>query len=85
MLQNLVAKNCKIWLRKFVKYRKYSLVKFAYFQYVCITCGNCYTIFEPKMVTISARNTNILKIYANFARLYFLYFTTFHNQILQFY
>jgi hypothetical protein len=35
-----------------VKYRKYSLAKFESFQ----------TIFEPKMVTISARNTNILKI-----------------------
>jgi hypothetical protein len=42
------------------------------------------TIFEPKMVTISARNTNIYKI-RNFARLYFPSFTTFRNQILQFY
>jgi hypothetical protein len=40
---------------------------------------------EHKTGSISAHNTNILKIYANFARLYFLYFTTFCNQILQFY
>jgi hypothetical protein len=37
------------------------------------------TIFEPKMVTISARNTK----FGNFARLYFPSFTTFRNQILQ--
>jgi hypothetical protein len=29
-LQNLVVKCCK------------SLAKFAYFQYICIMCGNCY-------------------------------------------
>jgi hypothetical protein len=29
-------------LRNVVKYRKYSLAKFAHFQYVSITCGNCY-------------------------------------------
>jgi hypothetical protein len=34
-LQNLVAKCCKMQ-------KIYSLGKFAYFQYVCITCGNCY-------------------------------------------
>jgi hypothetical protein len=33
-LQNLVAKCCKN--------RKYSLAKFANFQYIWITCGNCY-------------------------------------------
>jgi hypothetical protein len=32
----------QIWLRNVVKYRKYSLANFAYFQYICITCGNCY-------------------------------------------
>jgi hypothetical protein len=51
-LQNLVTKClCDVTLsvyRNVVKYRKYSLAKFAYFQYICIT--------------ISARNTNILKI-----------------------
>ena len=39
------------------------------------------TIFEPKMVTIFARNTE----FENFARLYFPSFTTFRHQILQFY
>jgi hypothetical protein len=39
------------------------------------------TIFEPKMVTISERNTN----FSNFARLYFPSFLSFPNQILQFY
>jgi hypothetical protein len=42
-LQNLVANCCK--------YRKYSLAKFAYFQYICI-----------RAVAISARNTNVLII-----------------------
>jgi hypothetical protein len=37
------------------------------------------TIFEPKMVTISARNKTYTK-FANFARLYFPSFTTFRNQ-----
>jgi hypothetical protein len=39
------------------------------------------TIFGSKMVTISARNTNRRKL----RKLYFPYFTTFRNQILQFY
>jgi hypothetical protein len=44
------------------------------------------TIFETKMVTISARNTKYTKC-ANFARLYFPSFihVSFPNQILQFY
>jgi hypothetical protein len=29
-------------LQNVVKYTKYSLAKFAYFQYICITCGNCH-------------------------------------------
>jgi hypothetical protein len=54
-LQNVLTKCCENI------YGKYSLAKFANFVYVCIyTCGNCYLIFEPKMVTISARNTNII-------------------------
>jgi hypothetical protein len=42
------------------------------------------TIFEPKMVTISARNPNILKI-CKLRKAIFSVFTTFRNQILQFY
>ena len=55
-----ISKVCKIWLRNVVKCGKYILAKFANFVYVCITVlGEIVTIFEPKMVTISARNTNI--------------------------
>jgi hypothetical protein len=44
------------------------------------------TIFEPKMVTISARDTNIYKIYKLCrAILSKIYSTTFRNQILLFY
>ncbi len=45
---------------------------------------NNLTIFEPKVVTISARNT-IMRKFANFVRLYFPHITTFFNQILEFY
>jgi hypothetical protein len=51
-LQNLVIRNV-------VKYGKYSLAKFAYFEYVCILRAEIVTIFELKMVTISARNKHI--------------------------
>ena len=54
-----ISKIAKLWLRNVEKYEKYNLAKFAYFAYVCITCRDCYHFnFEPKMVTISARNTN---------------------------
>jgi hypothetical protein len=39
------------------------------------------TIFEPKVVIFTARNTK----FANFTGAYFLHFTTFSNQSLQFY
>ena len=42
-----------------LKIQKKTFAKFAYFQYVCIIRAEIVTIFEPKMVTISARNTNI--------------------------
>jgi hypothetical protein len=51
--------NCKIWLRNVVKLGKYSLAKFVY---VCIIRAEIVRIFGSKMVTISARNTNIYKI-----------------------
>jgi hypothetical protein len=55
-----ICKVSKIWLRNVVKCGKYILAKFANFVYVCITVlGEIVTIFEPQMVTISARNTNI--------------------------
>jgi hypothetical protein len=62
-------------LRNVVKRGKYSLANFVNFVYVCI-------IFGSKMVTISARNIQTYTKYANLARLYFPYFTTFRNQIL---
>jgi hypothetical protein len=68
-------KECiKIWLRNIVKCGKYSLAKFAYFV-LSILRAEIVTIFEPEIHTK----------FANFARLYFPSFTTFRNQILQFY
>ena len=66
--------------------RKYSLTctKFANFLYYCITCGNCYHFRLKKMVTISTRKTRLIQKFAN-SRLYFPYFTTFRDQILEFY
>jgi hypothetical protein len=49
-----------MWLRNVVKLGKYSLGKFANFVYVCIVRAEIATIFGSKMVTISARNTNII-------------------------
>ena len=48
-----------------VKYGKYGIAKFANFVYICITRGKSYHFrgnFSSKMVTFSARNTNIYKI-----------------------
>ena len=45
-----------------VKYRKYGIAKFANFVYICITLRKSYHFpgnFSSKMVTISARSTNI--------------------------
>jgi hypothetical protein len=76
-LQNLV--------QNVVKLGKYNLAKFANFVYVCITVrAEIVTIFSSKIVTISARNTNIYKI-CKLRKAIFSVFTTFHNQILQFY
>ncbi len=61
---------------------KYSLTKFANFLIILLR-AEIVTTFGSKMVTISARNTIIGK-FANFARLYFSYFTTFRHQILEF-
>jgi hypothetical protein len=47
-----------------------------------VLCAEIVTIFGSKMVTISARNIQTYTKYANLARLYFPYFTTFRNQIL---
>ena len=43
------------------------------------------TIFEPKVVIFTARNTNNFTKLANFTGPYILHFTTFSNQSLQFY
>ncbi len=50
--QNMVAKSCK-------KTENIALQS-SKFSYYCVTCGNCYhNFFEPKVVTISARDTII--------------------------
>ncbi len=63
---------------------KYSLTKFANFLIIVLR-AEIVTTFGSKMVTISARNTIIRTLFANFARLHFPYFKTFGHQILQFY
>ena len=68
-------------MAKCCKTRKYSLVKFANFSYYCVTYGNCY---HSKVVTISPRNA-IMRLFANFVRLYFPHIKTIFNQILEFY
>jgi hypothetical protein len=50
-----------MWLQNVVKYGKYSPVKLANFEYFILRPGKC-TIFEPKVVHFSARDTKILKI-----------------------
>ncbi len=62
---------------------KYRLTKFANFLIIVLR-AEIATIFEPKVVAISARNTTMRK-FANFVRLYFPHITTFFNQILGFY
>ena len=52
--------------------------------YVFVLRVEIVTVFEPKVVAISARNT-IMRKFANFVRLYFPHITTFFNQILEFY
>jgi hypothetical protein len=54
-------------------------------SYMFVLRAEIVTIFEPKMVTISARNTNIYKICKLCKTIYFPSFTTFRNQILQIY
>ncbi len=61
---------------------RYSLTKFANFLIVLRT--EIATIFEPKVVAISARKT-ITRKFANFVRLYFPHITTHFDQILEFY
>ena len=61
---------------------KYRLAKFALFLITGLR-AEFVTIFEPKVVTISARNT--MRKFANFVRLYFPHVTIFFNQILEFY
>ena len=63
-------------------------MKFANFVYICITRGKSYHFlsrncrengnFFPRVIQIHTR-------FANFARLYFPYFTTFRHQTSQFY
>ena len=75
--------NSKIWLKNIVMCGKYSLTKFANFLMIVLR-AEIVTTFGSKMVAISARNT-IIRKFANFARLYFPYFTTFPHQIFEFY
>ena len=62
---------------------RYSLTKFANFLTIVLR-AKIVTIFEPRVVTISARNT-IMRKFANFVRLYFPHITTFFNHILESY
>ncbi len=52
--------------------------------YLLVLRVKIVTIFESKVVTISARHT-IIRKFANFVRLNFPHITTFFNQILEFY
>ena len=61
---------------------KHSCVGFAKCVYICIAYRKAFhllTNFGSKVVGFSNCNTNVHKM------LYFLYFTTFCNQTLQFY
>ncbi len=61
---------------------KYSCTKFANFLIIVLR-AEIVTIFEPKVVAISARTT-IMRKFANFVQLYFPHITIFFNQILEF-
>ena len=67
--QTLVEKCCNVW--------KIQSCKFSHYRVKIVT------IFETKVLTISARN--VMREFANFVRLYFPHITTFFNQILEFY
>jgi hypothetical protein len=66
---------------------KYIALQSLQILYMFVLHMEIVTIFGLKMVTISARNTNIYKICKLLRKtISFLYFTTyFRNQILQFY
>jgi hypothetical protein len=49
-------------MQNVAKLGKYSLAKFANFDMFVFIRAEIVTIFGSKMVTISARNTNIYKI-----------------------
>ena len=53
---------------------RHSLTKFANFLIILLR-AEIVTIFEPKVVAISARNT--MRKFVNFVRLYFPHTTTF--------
>ena len=60
-----------------VKYGKYSPAKFANFVYICITRGKSYHFrgnFSSKMVTFSARNTNVYKICKLCRAIFFIFY-----------
>ena len=77
--KNLVkAVNSKISLENVITCGRYSLTKFANFLIIVLR-AEIATIFEPKVVTISARNT-IMRKFANFVRLYFPHITTFSSK-----
>ncbi len=72
------SKIPKFWLKNVVTCGRYSLTTFANFLIIVLR-AEIVTIFEPKVVTISARNT-IMRKFANVVRLYFPHITTFFNQ-----
>ncbi len=76
--QNLVVKSC-------IKYGKYSLASSQIF-YIFVISVEIATIFDPKVIVISARIANtIMRKFANFVRLNFPHITIFFNLILESY
>ena len=72
-----------VWLRNVVKYRKYTLAKFAIFLCIkSITRGKACHLppFSTQMWQARPRVIQIYLNFRNFARLYFSYFTTFRKQ-----
>ena len=69
-------------MKNIVMYGKYSLTKVA--NFLIVLRAEIASTFGSKIVEISTRNTKIRK-FANFTRLYFLYFRAFRDQILEFY
>ena len=79
--KNLLIVKFQNMVQNVIMCGRYSNTKFANFLNIVLR-AEIATIFEPKVVAISARNT--MRKFANFVRLYFPHITTFFNQILEF-